>query len=182
MILIMSDEIQCRFLEAFKGGRIVQVNARNVLFHAGTKIHHIYMVKTGRVSLVRPLASGARVILQTACANQVLAEASVYAKAYHCAAEAEEPTTLHRLAVRDFQNFLSTQPGAATDWAAHLARQTQSARMRAEIRSLRTVSDRLDAWLSLGNDLPPRGQWQDLADELGVSREALYRELARRRG
>lgn len=29
--------------------------------------------------------------------------------------------------------------------------------------------------------LPDRGRWQDVAAELGVTREALYRELARRR-
>jgi DNA-binding phage protein len=29
--------------------------------------------------------------------------------------------------------------------------------------------------------LPDKGRWQDVASELGVSREALYRELARRR-
>ncbi len=43
------------------------------------------------------------------------------------------------------------------------------------------VADRLDAWLCEGHLLPNKGRWQDVASELGVSREALYRELARRR-
>jgi CRP-like cAMP-binding protein len=53
--------------------------------------------------------------------------------------------------------------------------------MRAEIRTLRTVAERLDAWLGEGNVLPDKGRHQDVAAELGVSREAFYRELARRR-
>ena len=45
---------------------------------------------------------------------------------------------------------------------------------------MKRVSARLDAWLSL-RPLPPKGEWAMLADDLGVTREALYRELARRR-
>jgi hypothetical protein len=56
-----------------------------------------------------------------------------------------------------------------------------SARVRAEIRSLPKVAERLEAWLREGHVLPDKGCWQDVAAELGVSREALYRELARRR-
>ena len=66
-------------------------------------------------------------------------------------------------------------------WAAHLARSVQRARMRAEIRSLKTVAERLDAWTAEHGDIPEKGQWHVLAAELSVSREALYRELARRR-
>lgn len=69
----------------------------------------------------------------------------------------------------------------AEAWAAHLARSVQAARLRAEIRTLRKVSERVDAWLGEGRALPDKGHWQDLAAELGVTREALYRELARRR-
>lgn len=49
--------------------------------------------------------------------------------------------------------------------------------MRAEIRSLAKVAERLDAWLSEGRTLPDKGRWQDVAAELGVTSEALYREL-----
>ena len=55
----------------------------------------------------------------------------------------------------------------------------QEARTRAEIRTLRTVAERLEAWQSMGHIIPEKGQWQDVAVEIGVTREALYRELAR---
>ena len=62
-----------------------------------------------------------------------------------------------------------------------MARSVQAARLRAEIQSLPRVADRLDAWLGEGNCLSQRGRWQEVAAELGVTREALYRELTRRR-
>jgi hypothetical protein len=49
-----------------------------------------------------------------------------------------------------------------------------------EVVSLKTVAERLDAYLALGGELPPKGQLVHLASELNVSPEALYRELSRR--
>ena len=78
------------------------------------------------------------------------------------------------------RNWLAT-PKLAEAWAMNLANSMQAARFRAEIRTLRTVAERLDAWLGAGLEIPEKGQWQVLAAELGVTREALYRELARSR-
>lgn len=44
---------------------------------------------------------------------------------------------------------------------------------------MRTVWERLDGWLALHGELPPRGGWIEIAREIGVTPEALYRELAR---
>lgn len=55
-------------------------------------------------------------------------------------------------------------------------------RARAALLRLRGVAARPDAWLALTDaGLPPRGELRGLADEIGVTPEALYRELARRR-
>ena len=63
-----------------------------------------------------------------------------------------------------------------------MGRALRQARMRAEILSLKTVAARLSAWAEWqGGVLPARGKWRSLADEPGVSPEALYREMARRR-
>jgi CRP/FNR family transcriptional regulator, dissimilatory nitrate respiration regulator len=48
------------------------------------------------------------------------------------------------------------------------------------VRSLKTVAARVDAWMSLNDrPLPPKGR--QVAAEIGVTPEALYRELADRR-
>jgi CRP-like cAMP-binding protein len=83
--------------------------------------------------------------------------------------------------VSEFRRRLEQIPSLSGIWAAYLAHAVQAARLRAELRTLRTVAERLDAWLGGERSLPEKGTWQDLAAELGVSREALYRELARRR-
>jgi len=53
--------------------------------------------------------------------------------------------------------------------------------MNAEVRTLRTVAEKVDVWLESNKLLPPKGELQVLAQVLGVTREALYRELAKRR-
>jgi CRP-like cAMP-binding protein len=66
--------------------------------------------------------------------------------------------------------------------ARHLAREVQRARVRLEVLSKRTVRERLDAWLALGDgQWPARGAMVTLAQDIGVSPEAFYREMQRRR-
>ena len=151
------------------------------LFFAGDPVTHLALITEGRVRLLRRTVEGAEVTLQTAGPGDVLAEASAYSPIYHCGAEAAEPSTIRLLPVEVFRKALRDNPALAEAWATHLARAVQAARLRAEIRTLRKVSERLDAWLGEGRVLPDKGHLQDLAAELGVTREALYRELAQRR-
>ncbi|MCP4184697.1 MAG: hypothetical protein GY761_15500 [Hyphomicrobiales bacterium] len=47
---------------------------------------------------------------------------------------------------------------------------------------MKKVSERLDAWLDwYSGELPHKGEWKEVAAEIGVSPEALYRELASRK-
>ncbi|WP_333835309.1 Crp/Fnr family transcriptional regulator [Rubrimonas sp.] len=151
------------------------------LFHPGDPVRRMHLVTEGTVALSRVTGTGAPVTLQRARAGQVLAEASAYAAVYHCGACAVAPTMMRALPVARFLARLAQDPELAQAWAAHLAYAVQAARLLAEIRTLRTVAERLDAWLGEDGSLPPKGAWQQVAAELGVTREALYRELARRR-
>lgn len=151
------------------------------LFFAGDPVLQLALITEGRVRLLRRTMDGTDVILQTAVPGDVLAEASAYSATYHCGAEAAEQSIVRLLPVEAFRKALRYDPTLAEAWAAHLARSVQATRLRAEIRTLRKVSERVDAWLGEGRALPDKGHWQDLAAELGVTREALYRELARRR-
>lgn len=177
MIPIMSDALASLFTDADQ--RRIDPGGR--LFHAGDPVRSMYLVAEGAVDLTRVTGAGAPVILQRARPGQVLAEASAYSAIYHCDAQAITPALVQSLPVVDFRARLTANPALAEQWAAHLAHAVQIARLRAEIRTLRTVAERLDAWLGEGRLLPAKGGWQDLAAELGVSREALYRELSRRR-
>lgn len=178
MIMIM----QAAITALFDGARRIDLVAGDTLFHAGQTVSLVFLVSSGRVHLRRHTEQGQMLVLQNAGPGTVLAEASVYSARYHCDAVASGNAAVASLDRHDFLGALKNDNRLAEAWAATLARSVQAARVRAEIRSLPRVTDRLDAWLSEGNILPAKGGWQDLAAELGVTREALYRELARRRG
>lgn len=177
MIAIMSDPIIALFAE----GRSVALGAGQTLFRAEEPVRDVFMVQSGRVQLLRHTVEGARLVLQDAGARAVLAEASAYAQSYHCDAIAATTARLAALPRERFIAGMAADHTAAAAWAGTLARSVQSARFRAEIRALPKLADRLDAWLTETGAMPERGRWQDVAAELGVTREALYRELTRRR-
>ena len=177
MIAIM----QTRLSQIFDTARPQALNPAEALFLTDMPVQDIFLVRSGEVQLIRHTRSGERLILHRAGPGAVLAEASAYAPRYHCDAVARGAAEVAALPKARFLAALAADSALSTDWAALLARATQAARLRAEIRSLPRVAARLEVWLEAGNTLPPQGQLQDVAAELGVTREALYRELSRRR-
>lgn len=167
--------------QLFANARVLITGKDQCLFRMGDGVTLVHLVVAGEIALQRVTEMGAVLTLQRARPGDVLAEASVYAPRYHCDAVATKDARVKALAIVDFRTALAADPAASEQWAQRLAEATQAARMRAEVRSLRTVAARLDAWLSVTDGLPPKGRWQDVASEIGISREALYRELARRR-
>ncbi|MEF2552612.1 Crp/Fnr family transcriptional regulator [Aurantimonas sp. A2-1-M11] len=177
MITIMRTSISLLFQEARDTG----LAPGETLFAAGEDVANIFMVRSGRVHLQRHTTHGAQMVLQNAGPGVVVAEASAYSSRYHCNAVAAEESVVAGLPKERFLSALADDPALAESWSALLARSVQAARLRSEIRSLPRVADRLDAWLGEGNALAEKGRWQEVAAELGVTREALYRELSRRR-
>ncbi len=177
MISIMHQS----FLDIFADGTTVQIAKGESLFRTEDPISLMFIVLEGRVDLVRHLKSGERMVLHSAGGGVILAEASAYSERYHCNGIAHCQSALRSVPVSTFLARLDADSKLANHWAAHLARILQRSRMSAEIRTLRRVSDRLEAWLELGNEVPAKGDIQGLAQRLGVSREALYRELGKRR-
>lgn len=177
MIEIMQNLLIPLFDDA--ASRSVEPGA--LLFHSGDAVRSMFLVAQGTVILTRVTGTGTSITLQRAHPGQVLAEASAYSRTYHCDGRAVTAAILRAVPVARFRARLAKDSNLSEVWASHLAHAVQAARMRAEIRTLCTVAERLDTWLGEGRALPDKGQWQDLAAELGVSREALYRELAKRR-
>jgi len=95
---------------------------------------------------------------------------------------AAQDAVIRAVPVRRLEEALVEEPQLARAWTRHLALEVQRARAKSEVLSLKTVAARLDAWVALNHStLPPKGQWCQVASEIGVTPEALYRELARRR-
>lgn len=151
-----------------------------VLFRREDRVQSMYLVRSGTVALERPLSDGTALALNVATAGMALAEASLFASTYQCDAVARREAEVAIMPRAAFLSALQERPDAALSLIETHAKEVQSQRARIEILRLRRVADRLDLWLGL-NDEPQRGDWTRVADQIGVSAAALYRELACRR-
>ena len=157
-------------------------DAGTLIFRRGDDVSVLHLVLDGEAHLVRHRADGGRLVLQRAVPKTVLAEASVFSERYHCDCVAVVHTRTRAVASAAVRALLKEDSMFAETWAHHLSHELQTTRLRAEILTLRTVRERLDAWMAWNGDgLPRRGTWNAVASEIGTSPEALYRELARRR-
>lgn len=179
MIEIMFTELGS-LLEGLRGHECAFAAGASV-FHIGDFIGLVHFVRRGAIHLVRHQADGSVLILQRARTGSILAEASVYSDRYHCDARAESDATTWAVARKDLRRRLEAKPEFSRAWAQYLASEVQRARLQAEILSLKKVAVRVSAWIAWNGALPEKGRWRTIADEIGVSPEALYRELAKRR-
>ena len=160
----------------------ISLESGQTLFLRDDAVQNVFLVVSGEVHLLRHQLDGASLILQRAVPGDILAEASLFSDHYHCDAIAVAKTHLNSFRVSSVRDLFSRSNEFAEVLAVYLAREVQNTRARAEILSLKTVSQRLKAWLAWNNDrLPPKGQRKTLAIEIGVSPEALYREIAKGR-
>lgn len=175
MIAIMS----VRFTLADHGAARRPLARDEALFRRGDPVTTMFEVTEGGVRLERHGPDGRPAILGRAGPGDLVAEASLFAETYGCDAVAEEEGAV-LVASRDaLHRRLEGDPTALMALLERTAREVHALRGRAEILSLPRVADRLDAWLARGAER--RGPWHAVAREIGVSPEALYRELARRR-
>jgi CRP-like cAMP-binding protein len=180
MIVIMSSTI----IDALSSvnGRKQELAAGDILFRAGDPVISLFLVTAGALRLTRGLPHGLQLTLQRAGPGAILAEASLFADTYHCDASAAENSVLRVVPLRRIRGALRDDPDLAFALARDLAHELHRARAHAEILSLKTVAQRVDAWLVLnGGSLPPKGRWRQLASEIGTTPEALYREISVRR-
>lgn len=77
---------------------------------------------------------------------------------------------------------LRNDPALAEAFMARFAGQLQELRARMELRNIRSARERVLQYLRLragqGHSIAIEGQLQDIAAEIGMTREALYRMLA----
>jgi CRP-like cAMP-binding protein len=151
-----------------------------LVFRRGEPVRYLFVVESGLVHLVRYQEDGTPTVMQRAQPGDLVAEASMFATLYHCDAIAMTEASLRRLSMAAVRAMMETEPRFARACAEHLAHEVHRMRVRSEIMGMKRVSSRLDAWLSL-RTLPRKGEYGALADDIGVTREALYRELSRRR-
>ncbi len=158
--------------------------ARNeVLFRQGDRVTAIYFVETGRLRLERRTFDGRLLVLGTTPAGEFFVEAALFSDTYHCDAAATEPSQVRVYPKTAVLNALRADPASAMSFLALMARQVMGLRQRLELMKVRSAQERVMLYLDLnagpdGRTVNLRSQLQDIASELGLTREALYRTLA----
>jgi CRP-like cAMP-binding protein len=151
------------------------------LFHLGDAVVSMFLIEAGEARLLRRQRDGGAIVLQRALPGSFLAEASLFTANYHCDATATTRISARLISRNAMQKLFESEPAFAAAWASHLAGEVRDARLRAEILALKTVAERLSAWIAAQGEFPPKGTWKTVAQEIGTSPEALYREIAQRR-
>ncbi len=159
------------------------LKAGQVLFRSGQRTAGLYEVIAGEVRLVRVDRAGREAVLHTASAGETLAEASLFAASYHCDAVALTEAVVRLYPKATLLAEFAREPKAAQAFTAMLARQVMNLRTRLEQRNIHSARDRIHHYLALnagadGRTVKIPGTLKNLANELGLTHEALYRTLA----
>ncbi len=112
----------------------------------------------------------------------MFAEASLFSEHYHCDAVAETESDILVYPKAEITSRLRAEPEALWQFARDLAGRLQGMRTRFEIKQIRSAPERVLQWLRMrsGGDGVIRvpGAAKDIASEIGLTHEALYRALA----
>lgn len=154
-----------------------------VVFQLGAPARHVYFLQRGRVLLKRYGPGGEEVVIHAAVAGEFFAEASLHSARYHCTAIAAEPGQVEAIESAALRQRIRADPACAMQWVETVSRQLRRLRARVERLSLRSAAERVDhLLLTEGQGVPPvytpGGTLRQLAAELGLTHEALYRTLS----
>ena len=161
-----------------------KLEAGQTLFHSGDRTVGLYEVLIGKVRLVRVDRNGREAVLQAASAGDTLAEASLFSPTYHCDAAATTNAVVRLYPKAVLFAELARDPKLARAFAAMLAQQVMALRTRLERRNILSARDRVHHFLAVniradGRTVALPGTLKELAADLGLTHEALYRTLAR---
>ncbi|HSP49031.1 MAG TPA: Crp/Fnr family transcriptional regulator [Pseudolabrys sp.] len=160
-----------------------KLKSGEALFRLGDKTAGLCEVLAGRVRMCRVDRSGHVVILYVAGPGETLAEASLFSPVYHCDAIASTDAVVRIYPKPALLAAFDKDPKAAQALSATLANQVMHLRTRIEQRNIHSARERVRHFLSVnvgvdGRTVDLQGTLKDLAAELGLTHEALYRTLA----
>lgn len=150
------------------------------LFLTGVRPQWMYFVCEGEVVLERHGQNGEVANLQR-CQTGFVGEASLTSAAYHCDARTTSPSEIVRIPIRALRQALKQDDGFAERWIQMLSGEVRRLRLQNERLSLPKVQSRI---LHLIETEGREGRYKlgctlkQLAKQLAVTHEALYRALA----
>lgn len=155
-----------------------------VLFRSGQRTVGLYEIVSGRIRLVRFDRSGRESVLHRAEAGDTIAEASLFSSTYKCDAIAATEARVRLYPKAVILAEFDRKPKTARAFMARLAQQVMNLRTRLEQRNIHSARDRVRHFLALNAGVDGRtvalgGTLKELAADLGLTHEALYRTVAR---
>ena len=158
-------------------------DAGEAVFRMGASARHVHFLAEGRVTLSRFGPQGEEVAIHAARPGEFFAEASLHSERYHCTAVVSQPALVASIPSDELRALLRRDPEFAMQWLAIVSRQLRQARTRVERLCLKGARERVrHLLLTEGSGATHRyampGTAKDLAIDLGLTHEALYRTLA----
>jgi CRP-like cAMP-binding protein len=153
------------------------------LFRLGDKSAGLCEIVSGRVRLARVDRTGHETVLHVAGPGETIAEASLFSPHYQCDAIASTHAVVRIYPKAAILAAFEADRKAAQAFTAMLAHQVMDLRTRVERRNIRSARERVRHYFALntgadGRTVGLHGTLKDLANELGLTHEALYRTLA----
>ena len=169
------------FLSVIEPTEQKKLSAGEYLFRQNDAARGLYLVKQGRLKLLRDTVDGNQVIMHIATANETIAEASIFSKRYHCHAKADQKSSVALYDKQKILTLLAADSDSALKFIQALTQQVQRLRLLMELRGVRSPRERLlqycqiqmnkDGVVSINSTI------KDLAVTLGMTHETLYRVL-----
>lgn len=158
------------------------VSAGTTLFHKGDRAKGIFILAEGSIRLIRVTPDGAVVTLHQVRPGETFAEASLFGERYHCNAIVDTDSVVGLYPQARLTAQLHDDPEALWHFSHELARRLQNLRQRYELKQIRSATERLLQFIRLRCDdkgcVHTTSTLKDVAAELGLTHEALYRTLA----
>lgn len=154
-----------------------------LVFRAHSPARNVHYLVSGRVVMHRFGPAGEEVVIHVAQPGEYFAEASLHSERYHCTAVAAAASEVVEIPSAPLRASLRADPAFAMQWLAIVSRQLRQARARVERLCLKGARERVRHLLltegrGARHAYTLRGTLKELAAELGLTHEALYRTLA----
>lgn len=176
------------FLEWLPGlirehSRLRVLEAGEALFCQGDQATAIFEVEQGRLRMLRHTVDNREVVLHTARKGELFAEAALFSGIYQCDAVASTASQVRAYPKHELLAAFRNDPALGEHFMAELAHQVLALRARLEERNIRSARERVLHHLALaagadGRTVRVDGRLMDLAAEIGLTHEVLYRTLA----
>lgn len=154
------------------------------LYRQGDRARAVFVLESGQIRIIRRNAQGKSIPLRVVTPGESFGTAALFSEIYGNEAIAEVPSQVHVYPKQALWETLRQRPDLAESFVESLAKQINTLEDRLELQSISSARERIIRYLSshaqfgksvVNFDTPLK----DIANDLGLSREVLYRTLAR---